>query len=61
MLTADQWLQLAGLVFTAGCVYSAIRVDLVNLHRDMTEVKASVEKTHARIDEHVQLHLERKI
>ena len=61
MITADQIIQLLGLVFMAGCVYSAIRVDIKNIYKEVGEVKGEVAKTHSRIDDHVQLHLEGKI
>jgi hypothetical protein len=50
-LNADVTTQIVSLLLTAGAVYGAIRSDIKGIHQRITDIKASSDDAHKRLDE----------
>lgn len=53
-MTLEFVTEIAGIIFTAGGVYGAIRADLKMLHFKADEAKKEADEAHRRLDLHLQ-------
>jgi hypothetical protein len=52
----DWLLQAAGMLFTGGILYGAIKQDLKAMHENVRDNKETAKRAHVRIDDHIDKH-----